>query len=231
MPGRHESRSTTDVEWGVIGVLPISETVPAFAGPEVPAALLALNRAHAMGIVDELDDARPLLKQVVELLDAVEGQRFGGLLVSRLRPALSDPARDPRQVARWLADLHEVMADNPVPKAEVKGLLRVFEEDQLSRLLAISRSSVRRYLGGERSMPTAVEDRLHWLALAVGYLLGTYNEWGIRRWFDRPRALLDGRSPSDVLLEGGAWTPEDQGPTTVLALARSTIGTMGMPAT
>jgi hypothetical protein len=37
-----------------------------------------------------------------------------------------------------------------------------------------------------------VAERLHWLAMVVADLAGSYNALGIRRWFERPRALLGG---------------------------------------
>jgi hypothetical protein len=41
----------------------------------------------------------------------------------------------------------------------------------------------------------------------VGDLAGTYNERGIRRWFERPRHQLSGRAPEEILR--AQWAPED----------------------
>ena len=87
---------------------------------------------------------------------------------------------------------------------------RACSERALGRLLAISPSSVRRYKDRARITPDAVAARLHFLALVVGDLAGTYNEIGIRRWFDRSRAPLDHRSPADVLQK--EWAPGQPGP-------------------
>ncbi|MGQ0669492.1 MAG: hypothetical protein ACT4PO_07455 [Actinomycetota bacterium] len=64
--------------------------------------------------------------------------------------------------------------------------------------------------------------RLHFLAKVVADLLGAYNEFGVLRWFDRPRAALGGRSPAEVL--AGDWDPDAEGPLGVRSLARSLAG-------
>ena len=54
-------------------------------------------------------------------------------------------------------------------------------------------------------------------AMVVADLAGAYNDFGIRRWFERPRSQLDGKSPRQTL--GAAWTPEDAAAARVRALA------------
>ena len=63
--------------------------------------------------------------------------------------------------------------------------------------------------------------RLQFLALVVGDLAGAYNEFGIRRWFERPRKLLGNRSPAQLL--DGAWQPEAPGPRRVRRLAAALV--------
>jgi uncharacterized protein (DUF2384 family) len=58
----------------------------------------------------------------------------------------------------------------------------------------------------------------------VADLAGSYNEFGIRRWFQRPRSELEGRSPRDVL--HGPWDPDAAGPRTLRALASRLVETM-----
>ncbi len=41
----------------------------------------------------------------------------------------------------------------------------------------------------------------------VGDLAGAYNDTGIRRWFVRPRTVLQNRAPADVLTPG--WRPDE----------------------
>ena len=96
----------------------------------------------------------------------------------------------------------------------------------LSHLLGVSHSSVRHYAADSRTSPDRVATRLHFLALVVGDLAGAYNEIGIRRWFDRPRTQLGGKSPAQVL--AGDWSPEDE----AAARVRELAGTLGFsPAT
>ncbi len=59
------------------------------------------------------------------------------------------------------------------------------------------------------------------VVVVVGDLAGSYNEVGIRRWFQRKRTLLDGRSPAALLKRN--WDPDDEGPRRVRALARSLV--------
>ena len=94
---------------------------------------------------------------------------------------------------------------------------RALGADLLARLLRISPASLRRYRSGDRTTPDPVAVRLHVLALMVGDLAGAYNGAGVRRWFVRPRTVLDNRAPVDVLVPG--WGPDDTGPRQVRSLA------------
>jgi hypothetical protein len=76
-------------------------------------------------------------------------------------------------------------------------------------------------LDSARATPDDIAARLHFLALVVGDLAGAYNDIGIRRWFDRPRTTLGGRTPRQLLR--GAWNPGDAGPTKIRELARSLV--------
>jgi hypothetical protein len=60
---------------------------------------------------------------------------------------------------------------------------------------------------------------LHYVSLIVGDLSGAYNHIGIRQWFDRKRAQLGGRAPSDLLKS--SWKPAQPGPRRVQDLART----------
>lgn len=117
------------------------------------------------------------------------------------------------QVAR-LADALEVSA---APAAEWPAMRTVFGDEMLGRLLGISDASMRRYASGERSTPDEAAGRLHWLALLVADLAGAYNDFGIRRWMQRPRVQLDGSSPWQLL--GENWSPDSAEAQRVRALA------------
>lgn len=101
---------------------------------------------------------------------------------------------------------------DPAPRHELISLVDTLGEALLAELAGVHPSSVR-----EREIPDVVADRLHLLALAVGDLLGAYNELGVRRWFERRRSQLGGEAPRDLL--AGEWSSRDPGPRRVRELA------------
>ncbi len=149
-----------------------------------------------------------------DVMDALE-TRLAEAGIARLirRPAGHDAA----ETAGWLRALHEALAGSPVPRTEWPALSRSLGLDLLSRLLGISHSSARRYLSGARKTPDAIAARLHFLALVAGDLAGAYNEIGVRRWFDRKRSALGGKTPAEVMT--GDWSAEDDGPERIRELA------------
>jgi hypothetical protein len=128
----------------------------------------------------------------------------------------------PDEMASLLRLVIDALEASPVAKYEWPAVSRVFEPEQLASLIGISLSSLRRYLSGSRETPDSVAARLHHLALIAGDLAGAYNEVGIRRWFERKRSALDGRTPAALL--AGEWNPDDDGPRKVRALAQSVVG-------
>ena len=177
-----------------------------------------LSSAEGIGLVS-LDDSTEigpeLIHEVLRLLDEAGVARR---LTVRLRGV------DPMQVERTeevLRAVLDALRGSPLPQFEWATLTRVLGSDELATLLHISESSLHRYAKGRRSTPDVTAERLHFLALIVGDLLGAYNEVGVRRWFHRPRTALQGKAPIELL--GDRWTPEDQGPKAVSELARSLL--------
>ena len=127
---------------------------------------------------------------------------------------------DPDQRQALLVAFHQLLEDSPTPAGEWPGLREVCGDELLGQILSISHASLRRYGAGERRCPDGVAARLHWLALVVEALEGSYNAIGIRRWFARPRQALAGATPL-ALLEG-SWLPEHPGPRRLKALAEAT---------
>ena len=121
-----------------------------------------------------------------------------------------------------LGRLDGALAGSPVPGRELAALQRVLGPEPLAALLGVSVVSLRRYVAGERPAPDVVAARGHLLALVVSDLAGTYNDTGIRRWFERPRAQLEGRSPAQAL--GARWDPDDPTAVRVAALAAALVG-------
>jgi len=125
------------------------------------------------------------------------------------------------ELERTLEHLNVALEESPAPEFEWNRLADVLGLELLSRSLCISASSVRRYKAAARATPDDVADRLHFLSLIVGDLSGAYNEIGIRQWFERKRAQLDGRAPLDWLK--ARWKPTQPGPQRVQSLARALV--------
>ena len=128
------------------------------------------------------------------------------------------PSSDPDRITALLEKVSEALEQPPAPEHEWRTLQDVLGLELLARILEISESSVRRYLSGSRSTPDLVAARLHFLAFVVGDLIGAYNDYGVRRWFDRKRSLLGGNTPVQAL--GKGWSPDDEGAFRVRELAR-----------
>lgn len=122
-----------------------------------------------------------------------------------------------KQRQQLLSTTYRLLEDSPTPATEWGGLREIVGDELLARILSISVASLRRYAAGERRCPDEVAARLHWLAMVVEHLEGSFNAFGIRRWFQRSRQALGGLSPLAVL--GEAWHPESAGPRRVMALA------------
>lgn len=103
-------------------------------------------------------------------------------------------------------------------RSRVDQLSDVFSYHDLVQLLGISWSEFLRYYCMPGEPPDIVEDRLDVIFEIVGYLRGSHNAFGVRRWFYRTRVQLDGRSPSDILQ--GDWDPDDDEVQEVLELAQ-----------
>lgn len=194
----------------------IQSTQSPFDDPRLAqAAIAVLCRADAMGLLTRpvtCLDNDALQGLSTDMAEAGIGQSF----LPELRHL---PCSDPLRLSALLEKITRVLDESPVPAREWRALQGALGLVLLARLLGISQSSARRYLSGSRTTPDAIASRLHFLAFVVGDLAGAYNDFGIRRWFDRPRKLLDGSTPAGML--GVPWTPDDEGPERVRQLARA----------
>jgi len=128
---------------------------------------------------------------------------------------------DAAEIVPLLETMIAALEASPVPKFEWAGLGRVFGPDDLAALINVSLSSLKRYVSGERATPDDVAARLHFLALVVGDLAGSYNDVGIRRWLQRKRTRLAGRAPAALLK--GNWDPDEEGPRRIRQLATELV--------
>jgi hypothetical protein len=106
-----------------------------------------------------------------------------------------------------LASLNHQLEMSPLPGGEWSPVASTLDEELLGRLLRVSPSSIRRYQTGGRPTPQGVAERLHFVALLLADLAGSYNDFGIRRWFNRPRAALGGQRPVEMI-EKDAFDPD-----------------------
>jgi hypothetical protein len=211
------------MNWSSVS-LQIKSTEDLFKRPDIAGpAFGLLKRANAMGLlakpVESLD--LPVFRRVVESIrrTGIAGEAAREVLI--LTDVKMGTDVDADELRPRIEVLVQGLEESPVPPSEWRRLTALFrhEREELAELLDLSLSSLRRYSAGERETPDAVAGRLHFLALLVGDLAGAYNDTGVRAWFRRKRALLDGKAPGDLL--HGNWQPGDPDPERVRALGRS----------
>jgi hypothetical protein len=203
--------------------LQIQSVEPGFESPPVLHPLIGLaSRAVAMGLLPGGTIKRLDSYSIRQLLEALQSAGLLGAQRARLAALLQPQSllrgKD-KEAAALLERLIEVVEESPSPATEWPAMRQTFGDEALADLLVISLSSLKRYAGGERSTPAEIADRLHWLAMVVADLAGSYNEFGIQRWFARARRQLDGRSPRKML--GARWQSDDASAQRVRALAAS----------
>jgi hypothetical protein len=143
----------------------------------------------------------------------------------RKQPAQWDSATE-HALEQRLDQMAQALEDSPTPATEWPAMRTVFGDELLAGLLRLSASSLRRYATGQRTTPDTTAARLHWLAMVASDLAGAYNHAGMRRWFERPRAQLDGRSPGNAL--GVDWHADDAAALQVRALAAALSGAQAL---
>jgi hypothetical protein len=115
-----------------------------------------------------------------------------------------------------------VALGSPVPQLELPKLDALLGTGRLATLLGVASSSLRRYLAHDRDVPDGLGARAHVLARIVSDLAGSYNDRGVRRWFERSRSQLDARAPETILR--GAWDPDEPDVAGVAELAAELAG-------
>lgn len=182
-------------------------------------ATRVLGLIDAMGLL-KLREPIPYLRLSL-LREAANAAAHAGI-GQHAAAVLADPQLSQQVLLATLRQLAEALEDSPVPNTEARELASVFGWELLSDMVHSSPASLRRYASTARATPDDVAGRMHWLAKIVGHLRGAYNDAGIRRWFERPRAQLQGRAPNEFLLQ--RWTPDQPEVEAVRSLARSLAG-------
>jgi hypothetical protein len=198
----------------------ISTVVPPLDRPPlVDPAIRLLRRALALGL---LADRERVDRLDLELLRSIAREASTAGIGHDAALALLQSDAGANRLAGLIERLDDSLAQSALPDREVPELLRVFDRDDLAALAGTSSVSLGRYLSGARVWPDELAGRMHWLALVLSDLEGAYNAFGVRRWFDRQRAQLDGRSPRQVL--GSEWDPSSPDVEKVRGLAASLTG-------
>jgi hypothetical protein len=195
--------------------------------------LTLLARASAMGVLAGATITQIDAQALQRVLTALHKQGLIGAAPVALAPLLKKgPALLDAATAERMADSVEqlvaVLDESPAPASEWAPMRAVFGDEVLGDLLGIAPASLRRYAGAERATPQATAERLHWLAMVVSDLAGSYNDFGMRRWFERPRTQLGGKSPRALL--GARWTPDAKAAQQVRALAAVLSGAQALAA-
>ncbi len=157
-------------------------------------ALHLLIRAQVMGYLPA-DVQGPVVLDL-ELLDRICANVAAAGVATRTVSLL--PLRG-EKIEEALRAIIEAVDASPNPAGEWAPSRQVLGDELLAGLLDISESSLRRYAGGERTTPDEVAWRLHGIARMLAGLLGSFNEYGVRRWFARPVVQLGGEPPATVI--------------------------------
>lgn len=185
------------------------------------AAMGLVRRALGLGL---LADREPIERLDLALIQSIAREASSAGVGQDAAVALINrrPGGTSERLETLIVRLDGALADSPMPVRELHELLRVYDYDGLASLVGTSVPSLRRYAGASRTVPDAIADRIHFVALVTSDLAGSYNEFGLRRWWERPRVSLGGLSPRAAL--GSGWTSDGPEAAAVAALAASLVG-------
>jgi hypothetical protein len=163
--------------------------------------LFLVARAQVMGLLPDPPRGPIALDRgfVAGLADRLEREGIAVIAAHRLRRVAEGEATDEAELVGALRAVLEAIDASPYPEGEWEPARELLGDELLSRLLRVSGSSLRRYAAEERRTPDDTAWRLHLIARLLSALLGSYNDYGIRRWFERSRSALGGATPRAVL--------------------------------
>jgi hypothetical protein len=196
-----------------------------FLDPRLASLGLGLvSRGQVMGFLPDAVDGEVTLD--LSLVRAIGHELAARDVAQEASFALERAARRrngrPGDLEGALRSAITAVDESPQPDGEWGPARELLGDDLLARLVGISPASLRRYAAGTRRTPDGVAWRLHVVARILAALLGSYNAYGIRRWFDRPRAALAGRAPAQVI--AAAESESDERLLAAVGLAESLVG-------
>ena len=198
----------------IMGKVQLKSIIHPFGADNMARAVGLFRRADSMGLLDT-----PVSELSAQSLRTVAEQLSAHGLASAEAARLRRSELSSSDIDAYLAAATHALEESPVPKPELTKLNSMLDGDLLATLLHIGSASLQRYQKGERTTPDEVAARAHFLTNIVGRLEGTYNDFGVRRWFQRPRSTLKGRSPAQIL--SNPWTPESEAARQIQGLAES----------
>ena len=211
-----------DIIW-VMSIIQSNSTSNPLDNRVLADAIDLILKAESMGILTAPVDTLTLdLEALIKAIKDITALGIGVKVVVNADRWRDYSAED---LCAKLRALSRILEESPQPNSEWKKLRESFPDDMLSKILAISEQSVRRYATQERATPDEVASRLHWLALVVGDLHGAYNSDGVRKWFIRPRKSFGNSTPLSMLA-GTIWTPTDKDPVKIRSFAHFLIESM-----
>jgi len=160
-----------------------------------------LSRSQTMGLCppDVAERTHLDLALLDELATCLQHAGVASAAAARLHAGIAG-GRTARVAADDLRAVVEALDASPMPGGEWRPARELLGDELLARLVGgVSQSSLHRYAGGTRETPDDVAWRLHVVARLLAALLGSYNAYGVRRWFERRRTALDGLAPVQVL--------------------------------
>lgn len=188
-------------------------------------AVLAGQAARLLILAEAIGAWEP--KNVVSELDsslfgdALNSLAAAGVAASASLEWEAHAGKGKEHFATWLSTIRDAILSSPLPSLELPKLESLFGTERLAELAGVASSTIRRYLTAQREVPDDVAEHVHLVARIVGDLAGSYNERGIRRWFDRPRSQLGGRTPAEALER--AWGRDEREAEAVVALAEALV--------
>jgi hypothetical protein len=181
-------------------------------------AFRLLARAQTMGFLPETE-ARVNLNRALlaSIADRLEQNGIAAGSAAQIRSA------NHVHLVEALKATVDAVDASPHPAGEWEPARTLLGDELLAELVGgTSLSSLRRYASGERATPDEIAWRLHVVARLLASLTGSYNDYGIRRWFQRRRTALDDATPIEVVT--GAPDEDDPRLQRLLALSDDLLG-------